>query len=112
MPSSWADSSRGEVGIAASRRGGERCFLRMGRGHGQYVLGMLGRGQAVHTGVCGCWCGCVVMDCGRYMKVWNTRAMSIRLRYIGDRIPRGWETERRVGEMGGVCAEAERRPLE
>lgn len=40
MLSSWADSSRGEgmVGVeGSSTDDGERCFLRMGRGHGQVV---------------------------------------------------------------------------
>ena len=42
---------------------------------------------------------------GGYMRCGDTRAMrrsSVRLRYIGDRIPLGWETERRVGETSEV----------
>lgn len=46
MSSSWDDSSRGDMAAGASLGGGEDCFLRIGRGHGEYVGGMVGRGRA------------------------------------------------------------------
>lgn len=51
MQRSWADSSRGEgsvgVGEGTSLDEGERCLLRMGRGHGQVV------GRGIVDGVVG-----------------------------------------------------------